>query len=163
MGYGTGALWDLCNRFIEVDSWAGLTELTPVATFIHNLPGFRYTHWQEERRIAETADFNMGDRTETAHKNRWEPRRAYLIVCRCLLQTVIPVIIGVRSYSHTNCYGKTWRPLCPFFRNLHLRENLARYCFTSTTSTVTDSVQNIFTRLRYCDKWTVATLNNNLV
>ena len=24
-----------------------------------------------------------------------------------------------------NCYGKTWRFLCPFFRNLHLRENLA--------------------------------------
>ena len=24
--------------------------------------------------------------------------------------------------SHTNCYGKTWRPLCPFFRNLHLRD-----------------------------------------
>ena len=23
--------------------------------------------------------------------------------------------------------------------------------------------ENIFTRLRYCDKWTVATLNNNLV
>ena len=23
--------------------------------------------------------------------------------------------------------------------------------------------QNIFTRLRYCDKWTVATLNNNVV
>ena len=51
-----------------------------------------------------------------------------------------------------NCYGKTWRFLCPFFRNLHLRENLARDCFTSTVSTVTDSVQNIFTHLRYCDK-----------
>ena len=42
-----------------------------------------------------------------------------------------------------NCYGKTWRLLCPFFRNLHLRENLARDCFTSTASTVTNSVQNI--------------------
>ena len=51
-----------------------------------------------------------------------------------------------------NCYGKMWRFLCPFFRNLHLRENLARDCFTSTVSTVTTSVQNIFTRLRYCDK-----------
>ena len=40
-----------------------------------------------------------------------------------------------------NCYGKTWRFLCPFFRNLHLRENLARACFTSTVSTVTNSVQ----------------------
>ena len=40
-----------------------------------------------------------------------------------------------------NCYGKTWRFLCPFFRNLHLRENLARDCFTSTVSTVTNSVQ----------------------
>ena len=38
-----------------------------------------------------------------------------------------------------NCYGKTWRFLCPFFRNLHLRENLARDCFTSTVSTVTNS------------------------
>ena len=62
-----------------------------------------------------------------------------------------------------NCYGKTWRFLCPFFRNLHLRENLARDCFTSTVSTVTNSVQNIFTHLRYCDKYTVATFNNNLV
>ena len=51
-----------------------------------------------------------------------------------------------------NCYGKTWRFLCPFFRNLHLRENLARDCFTSTVSTVTNSVQNIFTHLRNCDK-----------
>ena len=51
-----------------------------------------------------------------------------------------------------NCYGKTWRFLCPFFRNLHLRENLARDCFTSIVSTVTNSVQNIFTHLRYCDK-----------
>ena len=51
-----------------------------------------------------------------------------------------------------NCYGKTWRFLCPFFINLHLRENLARDCFTSTVSTVTNSVQNIFTHLRYCDK-----------
>ena len=51
-----------------------------------------------------------------------------------------------------NCYGKTWRFLCPFFRNLHLRENLARNCFTSTLSTVTNSVQKIFTHLRYCDK-----------
>ena len=42
-----------------------------------------------------------------------------------------------------NCYGKTWRLLCPFFRNLHLRENLARDCFTSTASAVTNSVQNI--------------------
>ena len=71
--------------------------------------------------------------------------------------------IGVRLRSHTNCYGKTWRLLCPFFRNLHLRENLTRDCFTSTACTVTDYVQNIFTRLRYCDKWTIATLNNNLV
>ena len=38
-----------------------------------------------------------------------------------------------------NCYGKTWRFLCPFFRNLHLRENLARDCFTSTVSIVTNS------------------------
>ena len=51
-----------------------------------------------------------------------------------------------------NCYGKTWRFLCPFFGNLHLRENLARDCFISTVSTVTNSVQNIFTHLRYCDK-----------
>ena len=51
-----------------------------------------------------------------------------------------------------NCYGKIWRFLCPFFKNLHLRENLARDCFTSTVSTVTNSVQNIFTHLRYCDK-----------
>ena len=51
-----------------------------------------------------------------------------------------------------NCYGKTWRFLCPFFRNLHLRENLARDRFTSTVSTVSNSVQNIFTHLRYCDK-----------
>ena len=42
-----------------------------------------------------------------------------------------------------NCYGKTWRLLCPFFRNLHLRENLARDCFTSTASTVTNSAQYI--------------------
>ena len=42
-----------------------------------------------------------------------------------------------------NCYGKTWRLLCPFFKNLHLWENLARDCFTSTASTVTNSVQNI--------------------
>ena len=62
-----------------------------------------------------------------------------------------------------NCYGKTWRFLCPFFRNLHLRENLARDRFTSTVSTVSNSVQNIFTHLRYCDKQTVATFNNNLV
>ena len=46
-----------------------------------------------------------------------------------------------------NCYGKTWRLLCPFFRNLHLRENLARDCFTFTASTVTNSAQNSFTRL----------------
>ena len=59
----------------------------------------------------------------------------------------------VCDLNHTpNCYGKTWRFLCPFFRNLHLRENLARDCFTSTVSTVTNSVQNIFTHLRYCDK-----------
>ena len=51
-----------------------------------------------------------------------------------------------------NCYGKTWRLLCPFFRNLHLRENLARDCFTFTASTVTNSAQNSFTRLRNCDK-----------
>ena len=51
-----------------------------------------------------------------------------------------------------NCYGKTWRFLCPFFRNLHLRENLARDRFTSTVSTVTNSVQNIFTHLSYCHK-----------
>ena len=51
-----------------------------------------------------------------------------------------------------NCYGKTWRLLCPFFRNLHLRENLARDCFTFTASIVTNSAQNSFTRLRYCDK-----------
>ena len=41
------------------------------------------------------------------------------------------------------------------FLGIHLRENLgylARDCFTSTASTVTNSVQNIFTRLRYCDK-----------
>ena len=31
--------------------------------------------------------------------------------------------------------------LCPFFRNLHLRENLATDCFTSTVSTVINSVQ----------------------
>ena len=31
----------------------------------------------------------------------------------------------------------------PFVRNLRLRENLARDCFTSTLSTVTNSVQNI--------------------
>ena len=68
-------------------------------------------------------------------------------------------VIGI-LISHTNCYAKTWRPLCPFFRNLHLRENLAKDCFTSTASTVTNSVQDIFTRLLYCDKWTVATLNN---
>ena len=42
-----------------------------------------------------------------------------------------------------NCYGKTWRLLCPFFSNLHLRENLVRDCFTSTASTVTNSVQSI--------------------
>ena len=59
-----------------------------------------------------------------------------------------------------NCYGKTWRLLCPFFRNLHLRENLARDCFTSTASTVTNSLQN---RLCYCDKYTVATFNNNIL
>ena len=47
--------------------------------------------------------------------------------------------------------------------NLHLRENLARDCFTSTVSTVTNSVQNIFTHLRYCGKYTIATFNNNLV
>ena len=47
--------------------------------------------------------------------------------------------------------------------NLHLRENLARDCFTSTVSTVTNFVQNIFTHLRYCGKYTVATFNNNLV
>ena len=35
------------------------------------------------------------------------------------------------------------------FRILHLRENLARDCFTSTASTVTNSVKNIFTRPRY--------------
>ena len=40
------------------------------------------------------------------------------------------------------CYGKARRLLCPFFRNLHLRENLARDCFTSTAPTVTNSVQN---------------------
>ena len=51
-----------------------------------------------------------------------------------------------------NCYGKTWRLLCPFFRNLHLWENLARDCFTFTASTVSNSAQNSFTRLRYCDK-----------
>ena len=37
------------------------------------------------------------------------------------------------------------------FQESPLRENLARDCFTSTASTVTNSVQNIFTRLRYCD------------
>ena len=54
-------------------------------------------------------------------------------------------------------------PVSIFFRNPHLRENLARDCCTSTASTVNNSVQNIFTRLRYCDKQTVATFNNNLV
>ena len=33
-----------------------------------------------------------------------------------------------------------------------LAGELARDCFTSTASTITNSVQNIFTRLRYCDK-----------
>ena len=37
-------------------------------------------------------------------------------------------------------------------RNLRLQENLARDCFTSTAPTVTNSVQNSFTRLRYCGK-----------
>ena len=35
------------------------------------------------------------------------------------------------------------------FRNLHLRENLARPCFIYTASTVTNSVQNSFAHLRY--------------
>ena len=55
--------------------------------------------------------------------------------------------------NHDYCYGKTWRLLCPFLKNLHLREDLARDCFTSTAPTVTNSVQNSFTRLRHCDKW----------
>ena len=63
---------------------------------------------------------------------------------------------------HTSWYSKIWVLMCPFFKNLHLRENLARDCITSTASTVTNSVQNIFTRLRSCDKLTVATFNNNL-
>ena len=68
-------------------------------------------------------------------------------------QWTIPSLFGVWSYwSHTNCYGKTWRLPCPFFRNLHLQENLANDCFTSTASTATNSVQNIVTRLRNCDK-----------
>ena len=55
-----------------------------------------------------------------------------------------PEVLLVCDLNRTpNCYGKTWRLLCPFFRNLHLRENLARDCFTSTSSTVTNSVQNI--------------------
>ena len=63
------------------------------------------------------------------------------------------VILLVCDLNRTpNCYGKTWRLLSPFFRNLHLRENLARDCFTFTASTVTNSAQNSFTRLRYCDK-----------
>ena len=33
--------------------------------------------------------------------------------------------------------AKQWILLCPFFSNLHLRENLARDCCTSTASTVT--------------------------
>ena len=44
-------------------------------------------------------------------------------------------------------------PCVHFFRNLLLRENLARDCFTSTAaSTVTNYVQNSFTCQRYCDK-----------
>ena len=44
-----------------------------------------------------------------------------------------------------------WMLLGLLVGNLHLRENLARDCFTPTTSTITNSVQNIFTCLRYCD------------
>ena len=69
------------------------------------------------------------------------------------ISRILATLLLVCDLNRTpNCYGKTWRFLCPFFRNLHLRENLARDCFTSTVSTVTNSVQNIFTHLRYCDK-----------
>ena len=51
-----------------------------------------------------------------------------------------------------SCYGKNVEALVSIFRNLHLREILARDCFTYTASTITNSVQNIFTHLRYCDK-----------
>ena len=54
----------------------------------------------------------------------------------------IACILLVCDLNRTpNCYGKPWMFLCPFFRNLHLRENLAGDCFTSTVSTVTNSVQ----------------------
>ena len=52
-----------------------------------------------------------------------------------------PLLLVCDLNRTSNCYGKTWRFLCPFFRNLHLRENLARDCFTSTVSTVTNAVQ----------------------
>ena len=68
------------------------------------------------------------------------------------LLSLTPELLVCDLNRTPNCYGKTWRFLCPFFRNLHLRENLARDCFTSTVSTVTNSVQNIFIHLRYCDK-----------
>ena len=48
--------------------------------------------------------------------------------------------------------GHTNLAIWVFFRNLHLQDNLTRDCFTSTASTVNNSVQNIFTLLRYCDK-----------
>ena len=79
----------------------------------------------------------------------------------CVASKVCQLADGLAHARHASlepkakyywCYGKTWRFLCPFFRNLHLRENLARDCFTSTVSTVTNSVQNIFTHLRYYDK-----------
>ena len=54
--------------------------------------------------------------------------------------------------AHQSLWQNMEAPVSIFFRNLHLRENLARDCFTSTASTVTNSVQNIFSRLRYCDK-----------
>ena len=72
--------------------------------------------------------------------------------CRAHYDVIVMVFLVCDLNRTPNCYGKTWRFLCPFFRNLHLRENLARDCFTSTVSTVTNSVQNIFTHLRYCDK-----------
>ena len=67
-----------------------------------------------------------------------------LRILACDVEKLSSLTLLVCDLNRTpNCYGKTWRLLCPFFRNLHLRENLARDCFTSTASTVTNSVQNI--------------------
>ena len=67
------------------------------------------------------------------------------------MKTYILVKIGVHYWcailiAHQFLWQNMEAPVS-IFRNLHLRENLAKDCFLSTASTVTNSVQHIYTNI----------------